>query len=355
MENQLAPPADPGSADVPDTNLHSLPEAKAEVQPEIRRDPQPDLKPDSKPIPESPSTAAPQPKGESSCLSALRLVLRAVVRLLVAILIGVAIGVLLYVGIPWLKNRFVAPLDRHEQRLTLLETETAQRLEKLESERQAGDEQIAEVYEQLDGLNLNWESSQATQTALQEQSVQDAEAIRTALAELEQQIATLEAGAEALQTTLDAQNDRLVQSEAASLEQAAAIRALQQEAQLLKAMGMLSRARLFLMQNNLGLAQLDIEAAQAVLVGLRPDLNETEARALDEILLHLNLARSHLYTAPVLVMDDLEVAWQLLRRGLEPLDVLPMPALVTITPSLTTTEPVSPTLTLEPVTPTPAP
>lgn len=180
-------------------------------------------------------------------------------------------------------------------------------------------------------------------------------ALRTALAEIEQKVAALETGAKELQTTLDGQQEQLGQFGTTSQEQTAQLKSLEQDTQLLKAMGMLSRARLFLMQNNLGLAELDMEAARDTLAALRPDLNKTQAQALDDILLRLDQALKDLYTAPVLVVDDLEVAWQLLRRGLEPLDLPQMQAVITISPTLTATVTVSPTLTLEPVTPTPTP
>lgn len=355
MEVLPAPPTEPEPEAQPEAVSEPSPGSNLKAEPEMRSAPLPASKPEVKSVLEPVTPAGAQSKKEGSCLSALQMVLRVTVRVLVAILFGVMLGVLLYVGIPWLQNRFVVPLDQHEQRLDIIETDYTHRLEALESDRQAQSEQVSEVYARLDNLDQSLDTRLATQTALQAQVMNDAEALRTALAEIEQQIAVLESRAEDLQAALDAQQERLDQSQEVDEKQAAALTSLEQQTQLLRAMGMLSRARLFLMQNNLGLAQLDIEAARATLAALRPDLDEPETQALEAILLRLDLALDHLYTAPVLVVDDLEVAWQLLRRGLEPLDIPQLPALATITPEFMATQVVSPTLTLPTATLTPTP
>lgn len=355
MEALPAPPTEPEPEAQPEAVSDASPGPSLKAEPEMRSASLHAPKPEVIPAPEPVTPTGAQPKKEGSCLSALQMVLRVTVRVLVAIIFGVMLGVLLYVGVPWLQNRFVVPLDQHEQRLDILETDVARRLEGLESERQAQAEQVGEVHARLDSLDQSLDTRLATQTALQAQVMNDADALRTTLAEIEQQIAVLESRAEELQAALDAQRERLDQSQAVDEEQAAALTDLEQQTQLLRAMGMLSRARLFLMQNNLGLAQLDIEAARATLAVLRPDLDEPETQALEAILLRLDLALDHLYTAPVLVVDDLEVAWQLLRRGLEPLDNPQMPVLATLTPELMAPQVVSPTLTLEAVTLTPTP
>ncbi len=344
---------------IPEPESEPESEPVSEPEPEPKADLHPVRLPEKKPViidvPDPVPAPAPQPKGEASWLRGLRMFLKVLVQLIIAILFGGVIGLLLFVGIPWLNNRFIVPLDQHEKRLTVLETDYAQRLNDLETERKAQDEQVATLLSQLDTQKQTFETGQATQTAAQAQSLKDMEALRTALAEIEQKVAALETGAKELQTTLDGQQEQLDQSDMTSQEQTAQLKSLEQDTQLLKAMGMLSRARLFLMQNNLGLAELDMEAARDTLAALRPDLNKTQTQALDDILLRLDQALKDLYTAPVLVVDDLEVAWQLLRRGLEPLDLPQMQAVITISPTLTATVTVSPTLTLEPVRPTPTP
>ena len=82
----------------------------------------------------------------------------------------------------------------------------------------------------------------------------------------------------------------------------------------MKAMEMLTRGRLYLVQNNLGLAQNEVQAARDVLAGLvAPDYQQA---ALNAMIIRLDLALANLPGAPVLAAEDLEIAWQLLRAGL---------------------------------------
>ncbi|MBL7198886.1 MAG: hypothetical protein ISS56_01920 [Anaerolineae bacterium] len=115
---------------------------------------------------------------------------------------------------------------------------------------------------------------------------------------------------------------------------------LYQELQLIKAMGFLIRARLLLVQNNLGLAQSDIRSGRDLLVALQSDVPPVQAQALAVIVSRLDAALEDLPDAPVAAVDELEGAWLLLERGL--------PGALTAPSALEIVTPVTPTLEITP-------
>jgi hypothetical protein len=94
--------------------------------------------------------------------------------------------------------------------------------------------------------------------------------------------------------------------------------ALLRELQRLKAMQWLTRARLVLVQNNLGLAQVDLLAARRVLVALQAELPTEEGAQIAQVIVRLDAALGYLPAAPVAAADELEGAWQLLVSDLSP-------------------------------------
>jgi hypothetical protein len=85
---------------------------------------------------------------------------------------------------------------------------------------------------------------------------------------------------------------------------------------VLKAMELLSRARLFMYQSNFGLARQDVKIARDLLAAVQTDAPEALAEDLDEVVGRLDLVLSALPNFPVAAGDDLDVAWQILLLGL---------------------------------------
>ena len=77
-----------------------------------------------------------------------------------------------------------------------------------------------------------------------------------------------------------------------------------------------ARARLFFSQSNFGLAHDDVQAARDILVELLVDAPAYEADALNQIIMRLDFALGNLPAFPVIAVDDVDIAWQLLMRGL---------------------------------------
>jgi len=139
------------------------------------------------------------------------------------------------------------------------------------------------------------------------------------------------------------------------------VQELQQELSLVKAMELLTRSRLLLAQNNLGLAEQDIQSARELLVSLETEVYPYQLQALQDIIDRLDMALLDIRQAPALVADDLEVAWKLLYAGLPGENGLtPAPGsqlqIETGIPAQTSTPTSSPTSeTSETLTPSPTP
>ncbi|MCJ7533531.1 MAG: hypothetical protein MUO64_21220, partial [Anaerolineales bacterium] len=110
------------------------------------------------------------------------------------------------------------------------------------------------------------------------------------------------------------------------------VAALHRELQMVKAMEVLTRSRMFLLNKDIGLALVDIQAARDLLIELQTGMQPSQAKAIQEIVSRLNLAIANLATVPSLADQDLEVAWQLLMRG------IPSEASLEATASITTPE-----------------
>jgi chromosome segregation ATPase len=176
----------------------------------------------------------------------------------------------------------------------------------------------------------------------------DITALRTALTKLETAVDDL------TEATANIVSD--VEALGVTLRDEAPLIGVRTDVQLLKAMELLTRARLQLSQDNLGLAATEVQEARTLLLDLSATIPAHQQDALEAIVRRLDLALANLPNAPRRAADDLEIAWQLLREGLpvqstaetllSPLATPP----VTATETLTVTVPVTPT-----VTPTPRP
>lgn len=218
---------------------------------------------------------------------------------LVILLIALAlISVALYYVIPWLYQSFVRPVEQN----------TAQ-VSELQSWQQQTVQDLSDLQTKL-------------QTVESVQNEHD-----RSLTELDQRLTVIEKEINARTQSLAAlermQTELQTQAEADSAE-------LQRQIGLLKAMELLSRARLFMYQSNFGLAEQDVQLARELLATLRPDASRSLAADLDAVILRLDLTLSNLPEFPVAASDDLDIAWQILLSGRPP--ATPTPA-VTLSPT----------------------
>lgn len=233
-------------------------------------------------------------------------VFRALLRLILLAMLIVGFGALIYYGMPYLRDKFIAPVEQNAARVTELENELT-----------ALQTQLTELNDHLTSID-----NQITQT-------------NSRIAEVEQSIQAHSASLEkleAMQTTLETQIEQ---------NDDKALLALKHEILLTRALDTLARARLYLAQSNFGLAKADVQAAHDLLLNLQTD-------AADEVLAQatsrLDLALGNLPEFPVVASGDLEIAWQILMTGKaiatatpEPVITIPSTPEPPLTPSATST------------------
>lgn len=271
-------------------------------------------------------------------------------RLILIILVGVIIGALLYFAITFVYNNAVLPTQNNTTNLSNLDTRLTQttdqlrqdmqglqgRLTALENQHTTDVETIAELTARLE----------IAETEMQDQSTQ--------ITDLEKLAAELDT----LQTSFDDLQTRLTQLEEDLSANATPNAELTRQIQLVKAMQMLMRARLDLLQNDFGRAKANILNARDLVAALASEDTPEQNQILTVWVSRLNSAAKNLPDSPILAENDLEVAWQLLATGfpgdqtnlklesgvdLFVEDTTPTPTLTVETPSATI-----------PVTPTPA-
>ncbi len=248
--------------------------------------------------------AADRPESVSRGPSVIGRVLGFLLRLIFVVLLGVGLGALAYFGVPALYRSFVEPVEENSRRIERLEVAQARELEatQLRAERLGEglaslEDRLAEQVDALAELQVSVEALQ-TETRSQEARLSDLDRLRDGLEDLE--------------SSFEITGESLAELESAVFDSAAPTQRLARQLQLVRAMELLTRARLGLVQGNLGLAAEDVEAAREGLARLLQASPEEETEVLTPIIERLDLALEDIRTAPDLAEADLEVAWQLM-------------------------------------------
>ncbi len=228
-------------------------------------------------------------------------------RVLIALVILGAVFAVIYYGIPWFKEAVLTPLQTNTERVTELTSQQASDIERLTADLAALQERITSLEARADSVD---------------QSIQ---AHTEALAKLDE----LQA---ALQTSLDSHKAEITSQVA---EQLALTRAIE----------LLSRSRLYLSQNNLGLARADAISARELLFGLLSTIAPDQSSALRIVIQRLDLALSNIETYPAIAVYDLDAAWRLLVDGLPNVPAMVLTPVVSGTLMPTTIPQSTPTAT----------
>ena len=235
---------------------------------------------------------------------------RVLLRLLVVVILGAALGTGLFYGAIRLYRDAVEPLRTLDTSLADLQlqidqlqasqgqqtTEMRDRMTTLEGTMAGLKEQVSELEARLGIL-------QQDQSAL-ETRVED-------LGQIESRLDEFSADQESLAMRMQAVEDMVAGEELPAQR-------IEQSLQLLRAMTIMTRARLSLNQLNLGLAQSDLGAASdilAILVGTSDGEAEGAAPVdpqLVEASDHLQAALTSVLSRPAVAEDELEIAWKLL-------------------------------------------
>jgi len=231
-------------------------------------------------------------------------VFRFIVRLFLVALVGAALGAAAYYGAPALYRNYIEPVQTNSQRIT--ELENAMKQDQSDSRSRVAEvgECFAEIEgrqaEQLESLSEMQAETENLQAMLKQQDIviNDVEYLTGRLDALQADLQKTADAVEALETSLSGTD--------------APIQRLERQLQLVRAMELLTRARLWLIQDNFGLASEDIQAAIKAVENLAESAPEEEVEALQIIIERLNLALQALPYSPVTAADDLEIAWKLI-------------------------------------------
>lgn len=239
--------------------------------------------------------------------------LKVLFRLILTLLFGIILGAALYFGFQFVYTELVIPTQQNATDLQNLNTrinqqwdllqeknkELEDRLSEMESDQKNTTDQISELITDIEQISADLDAYQMQQEDLTAQI----EKIDESIVDLMDQ-----------DKDLYAQNEVLLAS-FEDLEFEKKLQPIYQDLQLFKVLLQVNRSRLFLLQDNYGLAKQELELANELLNTLI--LSATEEQE-NEILLwdaRLNLALSHLPDNPILANDDLEILWSMMTNG----------------------------------------
>lgn len=263
--------------------------------------------------------------------------------LILIILFVAVLGTAGYFGAPLLYRQYIQPLQEHTLRLDELETrleqneqlvferseDLASRITKLEVQLDNNEEartviesnintlieQVASLTEeigQLEALQTSVDESKAEQEAIRE----DLTSTDASLSELETNVSAIDSDLDKLTTTVEDLNEQVVAFGEIVKDQDDKLQQMAVEIQMLKAMELLTRARMFLVQGNITLAGADILQARDLLFDLSSLTPEYQQETLLEIVTRLDDVLEVMSRSPIAAADRLEAAWQLLVEGL---------------------------------------
>ena len=256
--------------------------------------------------------------------------IKVLARLLIIVILVAAIVAVIFFAAPRLYSRYISPLqvginsledaavsqeiynqqlserlDSLQKRVVLLETQS-------DNSKQAFsdiDVRVANIEEQLDTNEQAFQRAEATASA-------QIQVLEGSFEEMQGEIDALGIQITALESDLAALDGDITELIGLYEAENAPVSALRRELQLVKAMELLTRASFALAENNLGLAQDDIQTAHMILLELQPLIPNYHQDALAAIIERLDKTISNLPNNPVLAAIDIEIAWQLLRMGL---------------------------------------
>jgi hypothetical protein len=234
---------------------------------------------------------------------------RVLLRLLVVLVLGAAVGGGLYYGTLRLYRDAIEPLRTIDSRFEDLELQ----IDRLASDQEQSATQARTRLAELEGhaAVINEQLSELEAKAgLQREDLGRLAARMDDVDQLQEELDKLIADQEALSTRMQDVEDMVAGQELPAQQVA-------RNLQLLRAMTIMTRARLSLSELNLGLAQSDLGAASdilAILVGDQPEGDEFAPvePELIEASDHLQAALKEVLSRPAVADEELEIAWKLL-------------------------------------------
>lgn len=247
-------------------------------------DPPVERTPELPPPPPPPPNVSPAAPSGPSFGDRVGRFFRFLFRLVLLLILLAVLSMALYFAVPLFYDTFVRPVEQNSVEVR-----------ELQSRQEQAEQQLAALQAKLETLETVQNQQDGSLTELDQRLVH----IETEIAARTESLEALER----LQSDLEEQNQEV------SAE-------LERQINLLKAMELLSRARLSLYQSNFGLARQDVQIARDLLATVQPDAAASLAEELNAVVLRLDMTLSNLPDFPVAASDDLDIAWQILLAGL---------------------------------------
>jgi predicted RNase H-like nuclease (RuvC/YqgF family) len=246
---------------------------------------------------------------EEGQVSAFSRVMRFILRFIFVVVFGVVLGAALYLGVPALYRSTIEPMRANTERIEELQETVDFSLST--SEKQA--ERLGERLVEAEGrLAVQGETVAALQAELEGiGAVLDDQASKIA------KLSIISDQLEAITTGLDETIDRVELLEVTLSEVEFPAVEFRRQVRMISAMTMITKARFWLIQDNLGQAAEEISAARELLANSVVDMNVVD-EDLVLIIERLDLALADVRTKPIVAADELEIAWKLLVEATNP-------------------------------------
>lgn len=215
------------------------------------------------------------------------------VRAFLILIIVAGIAAAVYFGTPFLYQKFILPVETNTARLKDVEDKQIDEVQKI-------NQQISDLKARM-GVLENSQTSNSTSIAEMKGQMDALEIIVDRQSATIKQLDDLQSRLENLQKSNDIQEN--------------IIEELDRQVTITRSVELLSRAYIYLVQNNYGLARDDLRAAYSLLSNLEVE----NTQALQSVLKRLEMAISNLPDYPIVAVDDVEAAWQILIGGFSPI------------------------------------
>jgi len=242
--------------------------------------------------------------------NALQRALKALWRFFSLLLTGIVVGGVIYFGFVQFYLIAVQTTQNSAARISAVETLTSQEQAQASGRMDTLSQRVAAL-EKQQGQQVQSISDLQGRTSSLERAVADQSAALERVSSLENRVTALSADLDA-----NASQDQILADSLTASD--APLASMQREVQALKAMELVSRARLNLLQNNAGLARQDVESAYTMLAALKDKTPAAQQPVVELWLQRLTLVLGNLPSYPVMAADDLEIAWRQLDDGFTP-------------------------------------
>ena len=236
--------------------------------------------------------------------------LRVLIRLLLVLLLGILIGAAIFFGIQYAYQQVVIPSQQNTAALAELDTRVNQQWQLIQDNNQDVEKRLSILETNQDDLN----NRLAELVSNLAQTSADLEVYHTQQNDLSEKVADMDHVVAALGiqiADLSDQNEE-TKTKLETIDLATTLDPVYQQLETFKILLQINRSRLFLLQDNYGLAQRELELAGAMLDALSAQVGEDQADEISIWQSRLDLAISHLPDSPILAADDLEILWSLM-------------------------------------------